>query len=112
MANYTPQPFNAVMALYIPDYTTAKGSPKKTYRKLLDFYCSFRSFGGTEIESNGATVVENTAIIETWYNPDFKSNCRVATPDGSFFEILGTPENINMRNQYLRFKIREIKGGA
>lgn len=112
MAGYTPQPFTAVMALYIPDYVTAKGSTKKNYRKLSDFYCSYRTFGGTEIESNGALVVENTAVIETWYNPDITSNCRVATPDGSFFEILGTPENINMRNQFMRFKIREIKGGA
>lgn len=109
---YKPQPFNAVLSLYIPDYITAKGSAKKTFRKLSDFYCSYRTFGGTETESNGALTVENTAVIETWYNPDIASDCRVATPDGTYFEILGTPENINMQYQYLRFKIREIKGGA
>lgn len=112
MAGYTPQPFTAVMGLYIPEYTTAKGSPKKAYKKLGDFYCSYRTFGGTETVINGVLSVENTAVIETWYNPDITANCRVATPDGSFFEILGTPENINMRNQYMRFKIREIRGGA
>ena len=112
MAAYTPQPFTAVMGLYIPDYLTAKGSTKKTYRKIDDFYCSYRTFGGTESVSNGVLSVENTAVIETWYNPDITSKCRVATPDGSMFEILGTPENINMQYKYMRFKIREVTGGA
>lgn len=112
MAGYTPQPFTAVMGLYIPDYITAKGSTKKNYKKITDFYCSFRTFGGTEVVSNSALSVENTAVIETWYNPEITSSCRVATPDGSMFEILGTPENINMQNKFMRFKIREIRGGA
>jgi hypothetical protein len=112
MANYTPPPFTAVMGLYIPVDVTAKGSTKKVYKKIDDFYCSYRTFGGTETVVNGVVVVENTAVIDTWYNPDIKSGCRVATPDGSFFEILGKPENINMRNQYMQFKIREIRGGA
>lgn len=112
MAAYTPQPFTAVMGLYAPDFVTAKGSTKKKYRKIRDFFCSYRTFGGTEVTTNGILSVENTAVIETWYSPEFTANCRVATPDGSMFEILGTPENINMRNQFIRFKIREIKGGA
>ena len=112
MAGFTPQPFTAVMGLYAPDYVTAKGSTKKTYKKIADIFCSYRTFGGTEIVSNGVLSVENTAVIETWYTPEITSNSRLATPDGSMFEILGTPENINMQFQYMRFKIREVKGGA
>ena len=109
---YKPLPFNVVLALQIPKTTTAKGSTKKTYIDAGTIYCSFRTFGGTETTSNGALFVENTAIVETWYNPEITSECRVKTADGGVYEILGTPENIEMRNQFLRFKIREIRGGV
>ena len=62
---------------------------------------------------NGLYSVENTAVIETWYRPDIKSDCRIGVPQtGEIYEILGQPENIEMRNQYLKIKVRQIKGGA
>ena len=109
---YKPLPFNVVLVLQIPKTTTAKGSTKKTYIDAGKIYCSFRTFGGTETTLNGVLSVENTAIVETWYNPEITSECRVKTADGGVYEILGTPENIEMRNQFLRFKIREIRGGV
>ena len=114
MANYRPnEPFTVPMFLYIPEYKTAKGSTKKVYPTSRElFYCSFRTFGGTEKIVNDVLTVEDTAVIETWYRPDIKSNCIIENSDGLRYEILGTPENINMRNQILRFKVRTIKGGA
>ena len=75
------------------------------------FYASFRSFGGTERNENGLYSIIDTATIETWFRPDIKADCRVKIGD-DVFEILGTPENINMRNQYLRIKVRRLAGGA
>lgn len=109
---YTPLPFNVPVTLQTPRTVTAKGSTKKVYTNLGIIFCSFRTFGGTERTSNDALIVENTAIIETWYNPEINANCRIVTADGGVYEILGTPENIEMRCQYMRFKIREIRGGA
>ena len=109
---YKPLPFNVVLTLQTPKITTVKGSSKKSYIDSGVIYCSFRTFGGTETTSNGALTVENTAVVDTWYNPEITSECRVKTADGSVYEILGTPENIEMRNQFMRFKIREIRGGA
>ena len=109
---YKPIPFNVPLTLQTPKTTTAKGSTKKTYTDAETIYCSFRTFGGTERTSNDALIVENTAIIETWYNPKITADSRVKTVDGGVYEILGTPENIEMRNQYMRFKIREVRGGA
>lgn len=57
-------------------------------------------------------VIEDTAVIETWFRPDIKSDCILEDVNGIRYEILGTPENINMRNQILRFKIRAVKGGV
>lgn len=114
MAQYRPSgPFNVPMFLFIPIEVEKKGSTKKVYPdegQLI--YCTFRTFGGTEKISNDVLTVEDTAIIETWFRPDIKADCILKNLDGQKYEILGTPENINMRNQYLRFKIKAIRGGA
>lgn len=111
---YRPNyPFTFPMFLFSPIYKTVKGSTKKSYPENGELiYCSFRSFGGTENTSNDTLTVEDTAVIETWYRPDIKADCILKTEDGLEYEILGTPENINMRNQILKFKIRALKGGA
>ena len=114
MAEYRPSgPFNVPLFIFIPTIVTVKGSSKKVYPdegKII--FCTFRTFGGTEKVVNNILVVEDTVIIETWFRPDIKSDCKIKDIDGIEYEILGTPENINKRNQYLRFKIRVIRGGA
>jgi len=101
------------MYIYIPQIKKAKGSTKKVYPDTGDLiYCSFRTFGGTERTSNDALIVEDTAVIETWYRPDIKSDCILQDATGQKYEILGSPENINMRCQILRFKVRAVKVGA
>lgn len=114
MANYRPSgPFDVPMFLFIPTSTTAKGSTKNIYPESGELiYCTFRTFGGTETTVNGVLVVENTATIETWYRPDIKSDCVLKDVSGLSYEILGTPEDIEQRHQFLRFKVRAIKGGV
>ena len=111
---YRPnEPFAVPMSLYIPTTTTSKGSAKKTYPKTGEqIFCRFRTFGGTETTVNGVLVVENTATVETWYRPDIKSDCVLKDVSGLSYEILGTPEDIEQRHQFLRFKVRAIKGSA
>lgn len=75
-------------------------------------FCSFKTYGGTEMQIDQTIVIEVTAVVETWYRPDIKSNCRITTPEGAVYEILGEPEDIEERHQFLRFKIRRLKGGA
>lgn len=106
-------PFNVPMFLFIPETKMVKGVLKKTYPAEGElFYCSFRTFGGTEITSNDVLVTEDTAVIETWYRPDIRADCRVKDIEGNSYEIIGTPENISQRQQCLKFKIRKIAGGA
>lgn len=111
---YRPSnPFTVPLYLYIPRTVSAKGSVKKIYPEDGELiYASFRTFGGTERTSNDTLVVEDTAVVETWYRPDIKADCIIVDTDGTRFEILGTPENIDRRNQYLKFKMRAVKGGA
>lgn len=122
MRDYRPSlPFTTPMILLTPTDVKVSGVKKKTFPSLESallndsnkIYCSFKTYGGTERDVNGVYSIEDTAIIETWYRPDIKSNCRVARlSDEAIFEIINEPENINMRNQFLKFKIRRVKGGA
>lgn len=113
MADFKPNtPYNVPCFLLTASETRVKGVLTKTYTKsATPFFASVRTFGGTEKVVNDVIVLEDTATIETWYDPNITSNCRVEI-NSQQYEILGTPENINMRNQYLVFKVRAIKGGA
>lgn len=108
-------PLTVPLVLLIPTYTTSKGVRVKTFPKVADgvlIYGSFRTFGGTEREVDGVYSIENTGTVETWYRPDIQGDCRIVLPTGDVYEILGEPENIEMRNQYLQFKVQQVKGGA
>lgn len=112
MSEYRPNtPYNVPAVLQIPDYKEEKGVSVKTYKDAANLYISFRTFGGTERNSNGQLVVENTGVVETWYRPDIKSDCRFLI-EGIPYEIMGSPENINMRHKYMKIQVRAIKGGV
>lgn len=101
------------MQLQIPTTETVLGVAKKTYKDGDVIMCNFKTFGGTEAVSNDVLSVIDTAQITCWFRPDIKGNCRLKRlSDGAVFEILGEPENLEMRNQILYFKIRRVKGGA
>jgi len=120
MAAYKPHtPYNVPFFLQTPTVSIVKGIPYKTYTEAqTPRFCSFRTFGGTENTENDLYTVIDTATVETWFDPAITAACRirVAPTDGSgtgkVYEILGTPENIEMRNQFAVFKVRAITGGA
>ena len=116
MAEFKPSTFSAALVLLIPTYTTTMGVPTKAFPspgKGVSFFGSFKTYGGTERDVDGLYSVEDTAQIECWYDPQIKSDCRVYVCDtGATYEILGEPEDIALRHQFMKFKVRRIKGGA
>lgn len=122
MSNFKPAfPFSTAMILLTPTITSVSGVDKKTYPTIQEalqdsnniFYCSFKTYGGTEHDVNGIYAIEDTASVETWYRPDIKSNCKVARGnDGAIFDIINEPENIDQRNQFMKFKLKRNKGGV
>lgn len=78
------------------------------------FWGSFATYGGTETQANGLLSVQDTATIETYYDPAFSSSARVALANEpkKLYEIVGEPENIEQRNHYSKFKVTRVKGGA
>lgn len=109
-------PYSTVLIVLKPTVTKVGGVPKKTLPDLstgFKIHSSFRSFGGTEKNVNGLIAIDDTADVETWYRPDITSDCVVVNPKtGAQYEILNTPENIQERNQFLKFKVRRIEGGV
>lgn len=115
MAQYKPSfPFSVPAELLIPTYTRSKGVQVKTFPDSgIRINCSMKTYGGTETTENGVHVVFDTATVETWYRPDIKPDCRIKVlSSGCVYEIVGKPENINMRNQFIKFKMQAIEGGA
>lgn len=118
MRGYKPAtPFSVAMKLLAPTATNVRGARVNEYPKPDDvtgvFFGSFRTFGGTERIYNDVYAIEDTATIDTWYDPAIKADCRIyVCQTGKTYEIMGTPENIEMRNQFLAIKVRAIGGGA
>ena len=111
MSNYTPPPFNTAVTLLKPIIKDVRGVDVKTYEEVGIIHCSFKTYGGTENISNDLLVVEDTATVITWFRPDITSNSVIRLGDKNY-EVIGEPENLDMRNQYLKFKVRAVKGGA
>lgn len=117
MANFKPSmPYSTPILLYIPTKTIKKGVEVKTWpsdENAIRLNCSFKTYGGTDLNVNGILSVTDTAYIETWYRPDIKSDCRFKViSTGAIYEVLGSPENIEMRNQFIKIKVKTVEGGA
>lgn len=115
MAGFKPSaPFNVAMKILVPTETVVTGTTKKTFtdpESSAMFFGSFRTFGGTENVRNGVYTLIDTAVINTWYRPDIKANCRIYVCETEqTYEIISDPEDIDMRHQYLQFKVRKFGG--
>lgn len=108
--------FNVPLLLLIPTVTTVNGVRKKTFPAVTNgilFNGSFKTYGGTERNVNGIYSVEDTAEIETWYRPDITADCRIVNAaTGAIYDVITPPENIEMRNQFMAFKVTRVKGGV
>lgn len=110
--SYRPkEPFTTPIELYNATTTTVKGVTKKAYELIDTIMCSFKTYGGTESNVNEVYSVIDTANIETWYRPDITSSSQIKV-NGKTYEVIGEPEDIELRHQFIKFKVRGVKGGA
>lgn len=110
------------LRLQLPVSASSYGVNKKVYTESKGvIMANFKTFGGTEQNNNGVISVVETAQIVCRYRPDITSGCRfVLLPAGydeqgkpkAVYEVLGEPENIEMRNLFLKIKVMRTKGGA
>lgn len=117
MAYKPSAPFTVPFKLLVPITTSSYGVPTKAYSDPKDItevlFCSFRTFGGTENIRDDLYTVIDTGVIDTWYRPDIKSNCKIYLCEtGDTYDIIQNPEDIDFRHQYLRFKVMKVGGKA
>lgn len=108
------QEMRTPVKLLIPTGTEKyNGVSRMTYPTDGDvIFVNWKAYGGTEQTVNGVYSIIDTAVITTWYRPDITSSCRLLREDGAVYEIIGEPENIEMQNQIITFKVERVKGGA
>lgn len=110
--SYRPsEPFTTVVSLYNPTYKNVKGVTVKEYQLVGTLNCSFKTYGGTESTVNGVLTVVDTANIETWYRPDINSGSQIRLGT-KVYEVMGEPEDIEQRHQFIKFKVRGVNGGT
>lgn len=104
--------FTTPFMILNPVYRKELGKNIKEYDDEGEvIYVSFKSYGGTETIIDGVWAIKDTAEIETWYRPDINTDTRLQRlSDGKVYEIIADPENIEMRNQFLKFKVECVKG--
>ena len=103
-----------------PVHVNTYGVNKKTWEDVDGvIMANFKSYGGTEKNINGVLSIEDTGEFTCFYRPDITAGCRMVILDGNentenptAYEILGKPENIELRNQFLKFKGVCNGGGA
>lgn len=114
---YRPgKPFDTPMLLYPVTGTSNKlGRQVNTYATNgILFFGSFVTYGGTEREVNGVYSVEDTAMVEAFYRPEFAASGRVALANNpeKLYEIKGEPEDIEQRHQFIKIRLSRVSGGA
>lgn len=111
---YKPQtPFSVPAMIIKAIYSKINGVNTKSFTDGDNIFISAKSYGGTEKVINDKYVIEDTLEVETWYRPDITSIDRIRLlDDNSVWEIINNPENIERRNQYLKFKVQRVKGNA
>lgn len=119
--------FNVPLVILRPETKYVSGVSKKVFPTIeqalaeLDengqpknlFFGSFKTYGGTEKVVNGLYSIENTAVVEGWYRPDLKADCRVGLVDkGKIYEVYADIEDIEERHQFMKFKLKYLSGGV
>lgn len=85
---------------------------KKYVEQNQDIFIAFSDFQGTETNSNDTIIIKETASICMPFIPDLKNgDCIKLLENGKVYEILNSPENWNMQNAFLLFKVERKQGG-
>lgn len=90
---------------------TEEGRTQSVYKEVGIVRGKFKQKGTAETQANGLTIVNDKTTFITWYKADFKA-ADILTINGADFEIVGTPENVEMRNRYSVITLERISGGA
>ncbi|WP_303202822.1 phage head completion protein [Raoultibacter timonensis] len=108
-----PVRLDTVATLLVPVRTEKNGVRFSEYPDSgVPFACEFKSYGGTESSENGILSVIDTASVKCWFDPRITAGCRIALDGSRVYDVVGEPEDVGNRHQYMQFKVERCKGGA
>lgn len=96
--------------------TTSKTVNNRTTKKLVEVGTvrgKFKQKGTAETNANGLTVINEKTTFTTWFkktNPFAAAD--ILTIGGVDYQIIGKPENVEMRSRYVIITLEDISGGA
>ena len=92
---------------------TVNGRTKKTVTSTAIVRGQFKLKGTSEITANGLTVVnDKTTFITLWKKVNPYKSGDILSIGGVDYEVIGTPENTEMRGRYCVLNLERISGGA
>ena len=94
-----------------PTYSEVNGRSFKNYNVVGNLRGKFKLKGTSEKNANGLTVVNTTTTYTTWYKSDLAAN-DILIIGGVEYEIIGEPENVEMRGRYTILNLERTGGGA
>lgn len=110
---YQPQtPFNVPFKILSLTKQFVNGVNKQTYVEGdTVYFCSAKAWVGSAKTIDNVSGEEDTLTVDSWFIPELKKNDRIKLlDDNSVWELPVSPENINRRNQYMRFKVVRYNG--
>lgn len=94
-----------------PATQIVNGHNQKTYNVVGNIKGKFKQKSTSELDANGLVIVEDKVTYITWWNNNLKAQ-DILTINNIDYEIVGEPENVEMRSRYAVLNLRLIKGGA
>lgn len=90
---------------------TINGRTSKVYTEVGTVRGKFKQKGTAETNANGLTLINEKTTFITWFKADFAA-ADILTINGIDYEIIGEPENVEMRSRYAVLTLERISGGA
>lgn len=112
--NYKPngyQQLSTPVKLYKTVTARELGQIVKTREYAALIYCNVKSYGGTNIVNGNELKIEDTLDLVTWYRPDITAETAVEI-DGKMYEVIGAPEDVEMRHVWLKMKVKRVANGC
>lgn len=94
-----------------PTTQIINGHDQKTYTAVETIKGKFKQKTTSELNANGLVIVEDKVTYTTWWSNNLEAH-DVLTINNIDYEIVGQPENVEMRSRYAVLSLRLIKGGA
>ena len=94
-----------------PTYNEVNGRTVKSYVEVGTLRGKFKQKGTTEITANGLTVVNDKTSFITWFKKDLEAK-DVLNIGGVDYQVIGSVENVEMRNRYAVVNLEKIEAGA